>query len=427
MQMHTLEAQAPKPTAAGIRLWLKRLLVMLIGVPLAGYLALAIGLSIAYSPTYAWRVLVYGDSGIGDWQRLPSRPVANAPAPFRFAGPRDPDLPRRLRGVTYHHQGRIERIDDLDTFLRDSETTALLVIKDDRLLYEGYFNGYTRDSVETSFSAAKSVTSLLIGIAIDEGRIASVDDPVRRYLPELSDTLQPVTLRHLLRMTAGVESHLPKLIGGLGDAPWSDDARIYYGTDLRSLALGVKAAYPPGQRFHYNNFDPPLLGLVLERTTGVPVPEYLSRKLWQALGMEAPASWTVDSDSKGFAKMESGINARAIDFAKLGRLMLRGGEWDGRRIVSEGWVRQSTRPPEDGVPLSRESWMPQSAIGPDNYYGLMWWGYRRDGAEPDFYAHGKHGQVIYVCPSKHAVLVRHGSGNHAMWWAEVLRNMADRL
>jgi len=189
----------------------------------------------------------------------------------------------------------------------------------------------------------------------------------------------------------------------------------------------VKAVYPPGERFHYNNFDPPLLGLVLERTTGVSIPEYLSRKVWQPLGMEAPASWTVDSDTHAFAKMESGINARAIDFAKLGRLMLRGGDWDGRRVVSEAWVRQSTRPPDDGVALSREGWMPQIAVAPDSYYAMMWWGVRRAGGDADFYANGKHGQIIYVCPSKHAVLVRHGAGNHAMWWAEVLRNMADRL
>ena len=419
-------ATVPQDERRRVPRWLAWIMGVAIGVPLAGYLAFAIGLSVAYSPTFAWRVLAYGDSDIGDWKRLPSRPVPNAPPVFQFAGPPDPGLPARLRGATYRHQGRVERIDDLDAFLRDSETTALLIIQDDRLLYEGYFNGYTRNSVETSFSMAKSVTSLLIGIAIDQGRIGSVEDALRRYLPELSDTLQPVTLRHVLRMTAGVESHLPKLVGQT-DAPWGDDARIYYGTDLRKLALGVKAAYPPSQRFHYNNFDPPLLGLVLERATGVPVPEYLSHKVWQPLGMEVPASWTVDSDSDGFAKMESGINARAIDFAKLGRLMLRGGDWDGRRIVSEAWVRQSTRPPDDGVPLSRESWMPQSFIDSGGYYALMWWGYRRPGAEPDFFANGKHGQVVYVCPSKHAVLVRHGSGNHAIWWGEVLHNLADRL
>ena len=426
MQTYALEAVTQRPSTARNPQWLKRLLVACVGIPLAVCLVLALGLGIAFSPTYAWRVLVYGDSKIDDWQRLPSRPVANAPPTFRFAAAPDPDLPARFADVTYHRQGRIERIGDLDAFLRDSDTTALLVIQDDRLLYEGYFNGYTRDSVQTSFSMAKSVTSLLIGIAIDEGRIASVDDPVRRYLPDLSETLQPVTLRHLLRMDAGVESSLPKLVGPI-DAPWGDDARIYYGTDLRSLAAGVKAVYPPGERFHYNNFDPPLLGLVLERTTGVSIPEYLSRKVWQPLGMEAPASWTVDSDTNAFAKMESGINARAIDFAKLGRLMLRGGDWDGRRVVSEAWVRQSTRPPDDGVALSREGWMPQIAVAPDSYYAMMWWGVRRAGGDADFYANGKHGQIIYVCPSKHAVLVRHGAGNHAMWWAEVLRNMADRL
>jgi len=426
MSTYALEAVTQRPSKSRNRLWLKRLVAACVGFPLAIYLALALGLAIAFSPTYAWRVLVHGDSKIDDWQRLPSRPVANALPSFRFAGPADPLLPRRFAGVTYHRQGKVERIDDLAEFLRGSETTALLVIQDDRLLYEGYFNGHTRDSVETSFSMAKSVTSLLIGIAIDEARIAGVDDPVRRYLPELSTTMQPVTLRHLLRMDAGIESNLPRLAGVI-DAPWGDDARIYYGTDLRRLALEVRAAHPPGQRVPYNNFDPPLLGLVLERATGVPIPEYLSRKVWQPLGMEAPATWTVDSDSNGFPKMESGINARAIDFAKLGRLMLRGGDWDGRRVVSEAWVRQSTRPADDGVPLSRESWMPQIAVAPESYYAFMWWGVRRDGAEADFYAQGKHGQIVYVCPSKRAVLVRHGSGNHAMWWAEVLRNMADRL
>ena len=408
------------------RQWLLLIVSVAVALPLALYLAFAIGLSVAYSPTFAWRVLVYGDSDIDDWKRLPSLPVPNAAPPFHFTRAPDSGLAARFRGVTYHRRGQIEHIDDLEAFLRGSETTALLVIQDDRLLYEGYFNGHTSDSVETSFSMAKSVTSLLVGIAIDEGRITGADDPLRRYLPELSDTLQPVTLRHVLRMTAGVQSHLPKPVGQM-DAPWSDDALIYYGTDLRALALKVRAADPPDERFHYNNFDPPLLGLVLERATGMRVPDYLSRKVWQPLGMEFAASWTVDSDNNGFPKMESGINAHAIDFAKLGRLMLRRGDWDGRRIVSEAWVRQSTAPPDDNVPLSRDGWIPQSFIDAGGYYALMWWGYRRPGSEPDFFANGKYGQVIYVCPSKRAVLVRNGSGYHDMWWGEVLHNMADRL
>jgi CubicO group peptidase (beta-lactamase class C family) len=400
--------------------------VAVVCVPLGLWMAVALALAVAFTPGYAWRVMAYGDSDVGDYARLPSRPVPNAPPVFHFAGPPDPALPAWMRGVSYHREGRVESIGELGDFLRGSETTALLVIQDDRLLYEGYFNGYTRDSIQTSFSMAKSVTSLLIGAAIDDGRIAGVDDPVRRYLPELSPTLQPVTLRELLRMTAGVESHLPRLLG-IVDAPWGDDARIYYGEDLRALALGVKAGGPAGTRFHYNNFDPPLLGLVLERSTGMPVPEYLSRRIWQPLGMEFPATWSVDSEAKGFPKMESGINARAIDFAKLGRLMLRGGDWDGRRIVSQAWVRQSTRPPEDGVPLGSDGWIPASFLRAGGYYAFMWWGYRRPGADPDFYAMGKDGQLLYICPSRHAVLLRFGTGNHGIWWGEVLHNMADRL
>ncbi len=401
---------------------------VLAAIPVVAWAAMAAGLSIAFTPGFAYRVLVYGDSDVGDHARLPSRPVANAAPVFHFRGPPDPMLPQRLRGIAYHQRGHATppTVEDFERFLQDSETTALLIVQDDRLLYEGYFNGYTRDSIQTSFSMAKSVTSLLIGAAIDEGVIGAVGDPVRKYLPELSDTLQPVTLRHLLRMTAGVESHLPRLLG-LIDAPWGDDARIYYGEDLRALALGVQAGEPPATRFHYNNFDPPLLGLVLERATGRPVPEYLSQKLWQPLGMEAAASWTVDSAAKGFPKMESGINARAIDFAKLGRLMLRRGDWDGRRILSEAWVRESTRAPADGLPLSYDGWVPPSYLQAGGYYAYMWWGYDRPGGEPDFFANGKHGQVLYISPAKHAVLLRHGTGNHDLWWGEVLHAIAERL
>lgn len=405
---------------------LVRAALAVVVIALLGYAAFAMGLSIAYGPRYAYRVMVYGDSDVSDYRRLPSLPVANQPPVFQFKGPQDTAFPARVAGVSYHRAGKLETVADLEPFLRGSETTALLVIQNDRLLYEGYFNGYTRDSIQTSFSMAKSVTSLLVGAAIADGRVASVDDPVRKYLPELDASLQPVTLRHLLRMTAGVESHHPRMLGII-DAPWADDARIYYGLDLRALALGVKAGGPPNTVFHYNNFDPPLLGLVLERATGMPVPDYLAAKLWRPLGMEQPATWTVDSEERGFPKMESGINARAIDFAKLGRLMLRRGDWGGHRIISEGWARQSTRVPEDGVPLQYDGWVPPFFIADGGYYAFMWWGYARAGGEPDYFAMGKHGQVLYVSPAKQAILLRHGGGNHGMWWGEVLRHMADRL
>ena len=120
--------------------------------------------------------------------------------------------------------------------------------------------------------------------------------------------------------------------------------KTYYDTDLRSLALSAKIEEAPGKRFHYNNYNPLLLGIILERTTHKHVSQYLEEKIWKPLGMEAPGSWSLDSDASGFEKMESGINARAIDFARIGRLFLNNGNWNGKQIISEKWVNESTRP-----------------------------------------------------------------------------------
>jgi CubicO group peptidase (beta-lactamase class C family) len=364
------------------------------------------------------------DADVDDHAKLPFTPVRNAPPPFVFKGPPDPTLPARMNDVVAWRDGRQQPLGDLEAYLRGSDTTAFLIIQDDRLLYEGYFNGYARDSIQTSLSMAKSITSLLVGIALDEGRVGSVEDSVRRYVPELDAEFDSVTLRHLLRMTSGIERRVPKFLGI--DLPWSDDARIYYTDDLREVALGARLAEPPGTRYRYNNYNPPLLGLVLERSTGLPAARYLEEKLWLPLGMEYSASWTVDSERNAFARMESGVNARAIDFAKLGRLVLRGGDWDGRRIVSQAWLEASTRPPQDGVPLQDDG-IPERFARAGGFYGYFWWGFERPGGPPDSMAVGRHGQVLYISPAKRAILLRHGRSGFGLLWGETMRQIVDRL
>lgn len=116
--------------------------------------------------------------------------------------------------------------------------------------------------------------------------------------------------------------------------PWSDDTETYYAPDLRKLALtDTEIVGPPGEQWHYNNFNPLLLGMILERATSQHVAEYMQTRLWRPLGAEADASWSLDSEASAFEKMESGINARAIDFAKLGSLYLHEGKWNGRRVL----------------------------------------------------------------------------------------------
>ena len=151
-----------------------------------------------------------------------------------------------------------------------------------------------------------------------------------------------ITLADLLTMASGLryeESSFP--------FPWGDDTYTYYGTDLRSEALDrTEVEGPPGERWHYNNYNPLLLGLVLERATGESVSEQMSRRLWRPLGAASDASWSLDSDESGFEKLESGVNATALDYARFGLLFLHGGRWNGRRIVSRRWVRCGDRRPD---------------------------------------------------------------------------------
>ena len=160
------------------------------------------------------------------------------------------------------------------------------------MLIERYYGGTERHSIATSFSVAKSFLSALVGIAIENGHVKSVDDAVTRYVPELLERDEPfarVTLHHLLAMSSGLRYDEMGL-------PWSDDSLTYYDPDLGGLALaGTTVERPPGERFHYNNYNPLLLGLVLERATGMSVSRYTSTRLWQPAGMELDGSWSLDS------------------------------------------------------------------------------------------------------------------------------------
>ena len=202
----------------------------------------------------------------------------------------------------------------------------------------------------------------------------------------------------------------------------SDGAKTYYWPDLRALALNAaQIVQPPGQTWLYNNYHPLLVGLVLERTTGMPVATYLEQRLWQPAGMAAAASWSLDSEASGFEKLESGINARTLDFARFGQLFLDGGvALDGRRVVSAEAVRAATSP-DGAVPLE------QFRAG--SYYKHFWWGLRRSDGSYDFSARGNHGQFVFVSPRNQVVIARNGReyGVPPQVWMRLFEGLADRL
>jgi CubicO group peptidase (beta-lactamase class C family) len=203
-----------------------------------------------------------------------------------------------------------------------------------------------------------------------------------------------------------------------GDLPWSEDAddtKTYYATDLRELALNCQIEGEPGEYFEYNNYNPLLVGMILERATGMPVSSYMEEKLWKPMGMEADGSWSLDSKENGFEKMESGVNARARDFARFGMLYANEGNWRGKQLISRGWVKESTRA--------------DTNTDPSLDYQYFWWVNTPDGKN-HFSARGNYGQYIYVAPEKDLVIVRLGKeeGERGYgYWTSLFEQLATKL
>ena len=362
---------------------------------------------------YLTRTIFWGESDNKDLERFPARAIHNAPPISRFD-----ELPAdNLYASQIEAIGNRSTNGSLVNYLEASGTTAFLVIHEDKLVYERYFNGYDESSLNTSFSMAKSYASALVGIAIDEGYIKSVNEPITNYLPELlkkDERFESITIRHLLTMSSGI-----KYEEG-ADLPWSeeaDDTKTYYATDLRELALeNSRIEGKPGEYFEYNNYNPLLIGMILERETGMPVSHYLQQKLWKPMGMEADGSWSLDSTSSGFEKMESGVNARARDFARFGMLFAEEGDWEGKQLISRGWVEESTRA--------------DTSTDPSLEYQYFWWVDAPDDKTSHFSARGKYGQYIYVAPEKDLVIVRLGKAEGEKgydYWIDLFERLATKL
>ncbi|MCT8139333.1 serine hydrolase [Anaerobacillus sp. CMMVII] len=372
---------------------------------------------IAYSPNYMLRIINYGESDIEDYKIFPSRPINKADQAYYYEKQELTDLETYEVNYTYNN---VNTSDPLEVLLEKTGTTAFIIISNDKLVYENYFNGYERDSINTSFSSAKSFVSLLVGMAIDDGFIQSVYEPITNYLTELAGTeFETITIEDLLRMRSPISYKE-------GNLWFGDDAKTYYMPDMRNLALNKPNLTKNGNRsFHYNNYHPLLLGLILERSTGEAVATYMEKRLWSKIGSEFDASWSLDSERSGFEKMESGINARAIDFAKVGSLILHEGRWQNEQLVSREWVKQSTI---TETPISFEEYDNSFLEGRNTRYGYMWYSTRNSEGDDDVFALGKYGQIIYVSPINNTVIVRFGKEYGKLdWWPDVFQTIITNI
>ncbi|MDG5800959.1 serine hydrolase [Marinilabiliaceae bacterium ANBcel2] len=276
--------------------------------------------------------------------------------------------------------------------LKSLNTTAYLIIQNDSILFEYYGDEEQISAKSNSFSVAKSIVALLIGIAIDEEDIQSIDLTVDELLPQYENLHNHhLTLKDILTMSSGTS--WDENYGSV----FSITTKAYYGNNLSRLMKGLTIKEKPGVKFEYRSGDTQLLAAILKEATGKSLSEYASKKLWKKTGAEKAALWSLDK-AKGTEKAYCCFNSNARDFARIGNLVLKKGKWNNKEIISESFIKEMITPAYH---------LKDSKGEVVDYYGYQWWikNYK-DLTIP--YARGILGQYIYIIPEKNSVIVRLG-------------------
>jgi CubicO group peptidase (beta-lactamase class C family) len=319
-------------------------------------------------------------------EMFPSHRVPRAVVPWLFKRAAEPTLSYRLLSATL----------SIDTYLSRNPTTGLLIARDDTILYEHYQYARTDRDRFLSQSMAKTITAMLIGIAVSEGKIKSIDDPASAYVPGLANAeYGKASIRDLLHMASGVS--FTEYYNGIDDVArlWVDLFGDQGKDAITSVAQFNTRVAPPGTRWHYASAETEVLGLVLRAAIGKPVAEYLGEKIWQQIGTEADASWIIDG--AGQEATFCCFNAVLRDYARLGRLLAHDGAWEGRQLIPRQWLLDATTvQPTDGYLAPR-------VASPFFGYGYQVWIF--PGEQRRFALIGVRGQMILVDPASKLVMV----------------------
>ncbi|MGQ1908666.1 serine hydrolase domain-containing protein [Marinifilum sp. RC60d5] len=287
-----------------------------------------------------------------------------------------------------------QKLDQEDReYLESHETVAYLIIQNGKLIHEEYWDNYANDSHSNIFSATKSIVSLLIGIAIDEGKIKSVDEEIGNYLPEFSGKESgKITIKELLTMSSGLDWNETY------SSPTSITTQAYYGKHLREVSTRQQVIEKPGVRFRYQSGNTQLLAFIVEKATGETIAKYAEKKLWKPMNAVEPALWSVDKkdgDEKSFCC----FNTNARDAARFGQLILNKGQWNGKQLVSQDYITEATS--------AADYLLNEEKTAPLNFYGYQYWILPYKGMNIP-YMRGHRGQYIYSIAEKNAVVVRFG-------------------
>lgn len=353
------------------------------------------------------RALTYLKPDARDYRLFPRREIRSSGQEFDFI--RTDITPHLGQNLKIAHSNT-ENNQPLDDFVRLFKTRALIIIRNDSILYEKYLPEKYGEEVVTSFSISKAILSTLVGIAIKEGYVENIEQSVTDFLPEWKargPAFDSIRVLDLMQHTSGVD---------FVRSPWrlnGDQVQFYYGRNIGKRALDRDLVLPRGTRFNYNSANTQLLTLVMERATGKNISTYLEEKIWQPLGMERDAFWSLDKRGKGAVeKSFCCLQARAIDFAKIGRLWLRNGDWNGQQIFPETWLPELFTA---GLATNR-AYRSGFTLGPGQYGSFM--------------ATGLFGQMIYVHPGKNLVIVRFGGRDKdysVNFWKDIMLQLSDAL
>jgi CubicO group peptidase (beta-lactamase class C family) len=283
----------------------------------------------------------------------------------------------------------IEETEELAAINKDRETKAFLVIKNDSIVFEKYFDGYSESSKSNSFSMAKSITVTLLGKAIMDGKIKSLDQPVGDFFDEYKTGLgAELTVGNLASMSSGMK--------------WNEKyysiinitSESYFSNDLRSLILNQKIIEKPGQKFRYSSGDTQLLGMIIEKATNTNLSDYLRNNFTNPMGFENEALWQLDSEESGMEKAYCCFASNAKDFARFGKLYKNNGKWNNKILLDSTFINKATNPVFNASP----------------YYGYGWWLYNYNGKKV-YTMNGHRGQFVIVFPEEDIIIVRLGDIN----------------
>jgi CubicO group peptidase (beta-lactamase class C family) len=351
-----------------------------ISLVLLAIVIVVVGLAFTNQLAHLKNFIFWGEHTIHDYNTHPLRKVekANAPQSWEYDS-------------TYN-SSTIPA--DFLSIIDSNDTHAFLVIQNGKLLFEKYWDGYDSTRLSGSFSAAKSIVSLLVGIALDEGKIKSLDEPVANYVDHFkTNGLDKITIKHLLTMSSGtnyMESD---------KSYFSMNAYGYYGDDLEYMVEMMEKKEDPGVFWQYRSGDTQVLGLLVEKAFGQNISTLVSERFYKPMGAEYDAFWLLDGEEKR-EKAFCCFNASARDYARFGQLVLNKGNWNGKQIVSEKYVTEATSPASFLKDREENN-------QPVDFYGYQYWILKHSNVTA-IAQNGLFGQYVYIIPEKNAVVVRLG-------------------